>query len=88
MLVKGLRELADNIDADNSNLTADSAADIFGLIFHIRINKEEACRLLNLRRSRFDDLVREGKIPKGKSEAGDTKLYWYKDEILKVAIKT
>ena len=52
-----------------------------GIIAHESLSKEQACRHLNIRRSRFDDLVREGKIPKGRKVVGYTGLVWYKDEL-------
>jgi len=48
------------------------------------LSKDEACSYLNLSRSRFDDLVREGKIPKGKKRQGFKELIWYKDELTEV----
>jgi predicted DNA-binding transcriptional regulator AlpA len=45
------------------------------------MSKEQACNYLNLSRSRFDDLVRERKIPRGKKRVGFKELYWYQDEL-------
>lgn len=49
------------------------------------VSEDEAMSLLNLGRSRFDDLVREGKIPKGRKRRGFKELVWYKDELLLIS---
>ena len=81
LVTKYLRDTADKIDAGNSKLTESEAMDIMRVIAHESLSKEQACRHLNIRRSRFDDLVREGKIPKGRKVVGYTGLVWYKDEL-------
>jgi predicted DNA-binding transcriptional regulator AlpA len=40
-----------------------------------------ACKHLNLSRSRFDDLVRNKVIPKGRKRVGFKELVWYEDEL-------
>ena len=81
LVAKYLRDTADKLDADNTRLTESEAMDIMRVIAHESLSKEQACRHLNIRRSRFDDLVREGKIPKGRKVVGYTGLVWYKDEL-------
>lgn len=76
-----LEELAAKFRADNSNVTEEQAIDILRVVAHEEVSKEESCDFLNLRRSRFDDLVRERKIPKGRKEKGWKELRWYKDEL-------
>ncbi len=46
------------------------------------MSKEEVCEYLNISRSRFDDLVRAGIIPRGKKVKHKNNLVWYKDEII------
>lgn len=82
--VKILREAADKIDAGTCELDEDQVMDIASTIGHQVLSKDEACSHLNLSRSRFDDLVREGKVPKGKKRRGFKELIWYKDELTKV----
>ena len=50
------------------------------------MTKEEACQYINISRSRFDDHVRAGIIPKGRKKRNKTALIWYKDE-LDIAIR-
>ena len=84
IVAKLLRKYADSIDAGNSHLTTEEAANILSIIAHVELTKEEACDYLKLHRSRFDDLVREGKIPKGRSVPHKRGLVWYKDELMLV----
>ena len=44
-------------------------------------NKAEACRYLNMSRSKFDALRREGKIPQGRKKVGDVSRVWTKGEL-------
>ena len=81
---KILREAADKIDAGTCELDEDQVMDIASAIGHQVLSKDEACSYLNLSRSRFDDLVREGKVPKGKKRRGFKELIWYKDELTEV----
>lgn len=79
-----LRETADKIDSGNCELDEEQAMDIMSVLGHEVLSKDEACSYLNLSRSRFDDLVREGKIPKGRKRRGFKELIFYKDELDKV----
>lgn len=81
MLSKLLRDTADKIDAGNCEIDEQQAMDIMSAISHEPLSKDQACSYLNLSRSRFDDLVREGRIPKGRKRRGFKELLWYKDEL-------
>ena len=81
LVSKYLREAADKIDAGSCELTESEAMDILSVISHQAMSKEEACIYLNIKRSRFDDLVKEGKLPKGKKVRGYKELRFYKDEL-------
>ena len=81
LVVKYLRETADRISAGTSEVTESQAVDILRVIAHEIMSKEEACQFLNLSRSRFDDLVREHKIPQGIKRVGFKEKFWYKDEL-------
>lgn len=76
-----MRDTADKIDAGNCELSADEAMDLLNVLSHESLSKDQACSYLNLSRSRFDDLVREGKLPKGRKVRGFKELRWYKDEL-------
>ena len=81
IVTKLLRETADKIDSGNCELNEEQAMDIMSVLGHEVMSKDEACSYLNLSRSRFDDLVREGTIPKGRKRRGFKELFWYKDEL-------
>lgn len=81
IIVKYLKEAADRIDAGTSEISESEAIDILRVIAHEAMSKEQACSYLNLSRARFDDLVRERKLPKGKKRTGFKELVFYKDEL-------
>lgn len=81
LVIKYLREIADKIEVGTSEVSESQAMDILRVVAHEAMSKEQACIYLNLSRSRFDDLVRERKIPKGQKRMGFKELVWYKDEL-------
>lgn len=78
---KLLREAADKIDTGNCELSESEAMDIMGVLSHQVMSKENACRHLNMSRSKFDELVRGGKLPKGRKRVGFKEKVWYRDEL-------
>lgn len=84
ILVNLLRNIANDIDSGNSNLSDEEAMDMISTFSHRILSKEQACEYLNLRHSRFNELVALGVIPKGKKRKGFKELVWYKDELDKV----
>lgn len=87
IISKLLRGLADRVDSDTCELNEQQAMEIMSVIGHEVLSKDEACSYLNLSRSRFDALVLEGKIPRGKKRRGFKELFWYKDELIKIKNK-
>ena len=81
IIVKLLRETADKIEVGTCELNESEAMDIMSVLSHQAMSKEDACIYLNLSRSRFDDLVRMKKLPKGRKRRGFKELTWYKDEL-------
>lgn len=81
MIAKLLRETADKIDAGTCELSEQEALDIMSAVAHKVLSKEQACAFLNLQRSRFDDLIRAGRIPRGRKRRGFKELIWYEDEL-------
>lgn len=80
-----LHSIADRIDADTCELSEDQVMDIASVIGHQLMSKDDACTHLNVSRSKFDNLVREGKLPKGRKRKGFKELVYYKDELDKSA---
>lgn len=81
LLTKLLRDTANKIDAGTCELSEEEATQMLEVLSHTALSKEQACIYLNMSRSRFDDLVRQGKLPKGKKRVGFKELFWYKDEL-------
>lgn len=84
-------ELVDNIDAGNSNLTEDEVLEVINVLKELtsrdsRLSKYQACQYLNVSRATFDNLVRDGRIPRGKKQAGFKELSWTKKD-LDISIK-
>lgn len=85
---KTLREIADKIDSDTCELTEEQAMHIMSSIGHEAMSKDSACSYLNISRSKFDSLVAEGKLPKGKKRRGFKELVWFKDELSDILNKS
>jgi predicted DNA-binding transcriptional regulator AlpA len=81
LVVKYMRDVADKIEVGTSEISESQAIDILRIVAHEAMSKEQACSYLNLSRARFDDLVREKKLPKGKKRVGFKELVFYKDEL-------
>lgn len=85
-----LERILNDIDSGNSNITEEEGHQIINMLSNInenRISKYQACQYLNISRAKFDNLVREGKLPEGKHQAGFKEKYWKKSEILKYITK-
>ncbi len=81
MITRLLRETADKLDAGNSEISETEAMDIAKALCHHVMSKDTACKYLNLSRSRFDDLIRMKKLPKGRKRIGFKELVWFQDEL-------
>ena len=84
LLTKLMREVADKIDAGTCELSEEESINLMSILSHTSLSKEQACNYLNLSRSRFDDLVIDGIVPRGKKRRGFKELVWYADELDKV----
>ena len=91
-VIKSLLErIINDIDCSNSNITEDEAMDIIKIIKSYtdktqRLSKYQACQKLNVSRATFDNLVREGVIPRGEKVIGFKELFWEEktlDEVIK-----
>ena len=75
-----LIRIGNDIKLNRCPMTDEQGLDILDIVRHKPMNKEQSCEYIGLARSRFDDLVRDGILPKGRKEKGG-KLYWYQDEL-------
>lgn len=86
LIKKLLLEMIDNIDTGNSNLTEEEALNAIKILKSYtdktkRLSKYQACQYLNISRAKFDNLVREGKIPRGKHQVGFKELSWSEKDL-------
>lgn len=87
LIAKELHALADKFDADTSEISEAEAIDIVDMLMHRAISKATACNYLGIRRSKFDSLVQEGKLPKGRKRVGFKEKVWWKDELINLKNK-
>ena len=77
-----------DIDAGNSNIDEEEAIQIAKALKSMRrdnpMSKYQAYTYLNMSRAKFDGLVREGKLPKGRKIPGWKELIWYKKDLKKL----
>ena len=83
-----LQNCIDRIDAGNSNISADEEIEIIELLKKYtdkdrKLSKYQACKYLNMSRATFDKYIREGKMPKGKKEAGFKELFYMESDLRK-----
>lgn len=83
-----LLKIVDDIDTGNSNLSDEESLEVIkSLRKYTRkdtpLSKYQAYTYLNMSRATFDNMVREGKLPKGKKVAGFKELIWYKRDLNK-----
>ena len=83
---KYLLSIIDDIDSGNSNADEKELISIAKALKaytrkDIGLSKVQAYTYLGISRAKFDNLVRESKIPKGKKVQGFKELRWYKKDL-------
>lgn len=81
LIIKYLKDIIRRLENNECEISDTEAMDILKIINHRPMSKEVACQYLNMSRSRFDEMVREGKIPKGRKRVGFRELVWFEDEL-------
>ena len=81
-----LLRIVEDIDAGNSNLTEEEEIEVAKILKRFTtkdkpMSKYEAYTYLRISRAKFDNLVKEGKLPKGKKQQGFKELSWTKREL-------
>ena len=84
-LAKYLREIANKLDAGNTNISEEQSIELLSLLANEELSKDQACAFLNMHRSKFDKLVREGKLPRGRKVRGFKELRWYKKDLMNIS---
>ena len=81
LVVKYLRDIADKIECNTSEITEAEAMDIMKVIAHESLSKAQASKYLNLSTQQFDAVVRQKQIPSGRKVIGFKEKRWYRDEL-------
>lgn len=81
-----LLKIVDDIDAGNSYIDEGEAIEIIGSLKEMirtdkPMSKYQAYTFLNMSRAKFDNLVRAGKIPRGKKVVGFKELQWFEKDL-------
>lgn len=74
------------MDSGNSYLTEEEEIKVIKFLKHLSrkdepLNKYQAVKYVGKSRATFDNLVRLGKLPKGKKVQGSKELKWYKKDL-------
>lgn len=86
LLKQSLLAIIDKLDSGNTYVSEEESLEILD---HIRftvddkskLSKYQACKYLDISRATFDNYVRSGKLPKGRSQQGFKELFWYKSDL-------
>lgn len=83
-----LVRIIDDIDAGNSDMTEEEEIQVARFLNKTLrkdrpLNKYQAYTYLNISRAKFDNMVREGLIPRGRKVEGSRELRWYKKDLPK-----
>lgn len=86
VIKKLLLKIVDDIDAGNSELSEKEMFEVVDALkrYNFRekyVSKYQAYTYLNISRAKFDNLVREGRLPRGKKIEGFKELQWSLKEI-------
>lgn len=81
-----LLKIVNNIDAGNSNITENEAIELAKVLQSytdktVKMSKYQAYQYFNVSRATFDNYVREGRLPRGKKEAGFKELFWAQKDL-------
>lgn len=81
-LGEALIKIGNDFKACRIEITETEAIDLFRVISHEPMSREQVCVDFNLSNNKFYDLIALHKIPKGRKRRGFKELYWYRDEIV------
>lgn len=79
-----LQKIINDIDSGNSNIEKEDMESLTATLVRIheqKLSKYQAMEYLNCKDSKFDKLVRLGKLPQGRKQIGFKELFWYKSDI-------
>lgn len=81
-----LKKIANDLDCGNTDASEDELVEVIDFVNKVvrrdePLSKYQAYTYLNISRAKFDNLVREGRLPKGQKVAGFKELRWYKRDL-------
>ena len=65
LLIKNLENILNKLKKEKCEVTEEEAMEIIQTIANEPLSKSQACNYLNISRSKFDNLIKQGKLPKG-----------------------
>lgn len=81
-----LRKIADDLDSNKYSCSEDQLITLIDEISSFNtdmpLSKDQSCLFLNISRSTFDGLIRDGKLPKGQKHRGLKELTWKKSVLI------
>ena len=88
-----LLDIVDDIDAGNSNMSEDEEMELIRVLKELSrkdrpMSKYQAYTYLNVSRATFDNMVRDGRLQKGKKVAGFKELMWFEKDLKDIAGKS
>lgn len=86
IIKKLLLKIVNDINVGNSNITEEKAINIIDALKNFtdktqRLSKYQTCEYLNISRATFDNLVKSGRIPKGRKTIDFKELFWNKKDL-------
>ena len=92
LIRKQLVRVLDDIDTGNTHMTEEEETKLLDFLKELNsrekyLSKYQAYTFLNISRAKFDNMVKEGKIPEGIKIPGFKELRWKESVIRKLALK-
>jgi len=87
-LIDVLDGVTSALKSGNSHLSdsqAESALDALHTVISPDVSKYDATRIMGVRRTRYDELVAEGRAPKGEHRIGFNELHFNRHKVEKAA---
>lgn len=86
LLKLNLKQLLNDIDSGNSNISESDQQKIIDLFQEINkeeLTKTEACDYIGVCKSTFNNYIKKGLIPEGKERQGTSNKFWNKSDLNK-----
>lgn len=88
LISKFFRDIADNVEANNTYASEDELLEICDMIGFMvnpesKLSKYQAIKFLGISRATFDNYVAKGLLPKGMEQQGFKEKFWYKRDLIK-----